>query len=344
MKYFLINCFYKNTVILKFIFLIICFFEINIYQGISSDFDDDLKHPVHILKNYKINFSNELIERIESVPEHVIKYLKELDEREDYENYVPADTELEIVKKSLKILPEKFHKILSEKLIGIYFIKNFMGSGYTEWVSDENKKIFFFMVLNPEVLSGNLSEALTYKENTCFEKDNSSIKLKIDCGKNYPGLCYILIHESAHVFDYIEQITPFVEPAVSELSKADSAVHIFSTYYWQSYKIPFMKYDFELRNNISFYGLSGHPKLKISDAENIYEQLAGSPFVSLYGSKNWAEDFAEMVSFYLITEKFMQPYIIEIYDNNKIIKRFEPVKNKIVKNRFKLIAEIFNLE
>jgi len=50
----------------------------------------------------------------------------------------------------------------------------------------------------------------------------------------------------------------------------------------------------------------------MKEASVIYKGLARSSFISLYGSKNWAEDLAEMATFQMITAKLGQPYIVTL--------------------------------
>ena len=38
------------------------------------------------------------------------------------------------------------------------------------------------------------------------------------------------------------------------------------------------------------------------DARPLYDALVNSPFASLYGSQNWAEDTADLVTFYHLTQ------------------------------------------
>jgi len=49
-----------------------------------------------------------------------------------------------------------------------------------------------------------------------------------------------------------------------------------------------------------FYLCNGH-KLELSKIAGIYEELRKSPYVSLYATRNPAEDFAETLVFYLMS-------------------------------------------
>ncbi|MFA6434901.1 MAG: hypothetical protein WCW52_09420 [Elusimicrobiales bacterium] len=81
---------------------------------------------------------------------------------------------------------------------------------------------------------------------------------------------------------------------------------------WDDYSKPAAAGDFPLRDKLTFYGLSDGPLLNPEQAPELYVEFSRSPFVSLYGSRNWAEDFAELVTFWMITRQLRQPYMITV--------------------------------
>ncbi len=308
----------------------------------NKEFEKKLKSPIRVLKNYNFDNNSALISRIRTKPDFVLTYLRKLDNRKDYTIYTPTKKELKTIKRVLKIIPPLQKKILQDRLIAIYFVNNFLSSGYSEWAMDENNNIFAFIVFNTQVLKNNISQLITAKENTCFIDDDPSYNIQIDCGNKYNSFLYILTHEATHVVDYVKNITRFIEPIFKNYYNNKNKVYQFTDGVWKNYFTPIDKYDFKGRNLISFYGFNGGAKIKISEAVMIYSNLMETPFVSLYGSLNWAEDLAEFVTYYHLTQKLNLPYSIKIYKANKLIFKFEPMKSPIVQNRFKTIQMFYN--
>jgi len=94
-------------------------------------------------------------------------------------------------------------------------------------------------------------------------------------------------HESAHAFDYVERVTPYTEPG------APGAEAVEDWDVWSGYDKPKAGADYPLRAKLRFYGF-GDPELKPGQAAELCSQWSGSPFASLYGSRSWAEDLAEL--------------------------------------------------
>jgi hypothetical protein len=62
--------------------------------------------------------------------------------------------------------------------------------------------------------------------------------------------------------------------------------------------------------------------------------MDGSPFISLYGSLNWAEDLSEFLTFYHLTEKMGLSYRLGVYRNGKSLYSLEPAKSEARRGRF----------
>ncbi len=307
----------------------------------DSKYDYRLNQPDKQLKNYSFSPESPIESRIKNTPDIVLHFLREYDQKPDYENYSPTSAEKDIIIHSINKLPDLHKKILKERLIGIYFIENFLGSGWADWVLDENKKIYTYLAFNPDVLKNDISQWVTHKENTCFVQNNPDLKVEIDCGTEYNGFLYILLHESTHIIDYIKVITPFVELSLAEILKMERKPTEYSKEIWLDYYKPKEQYDYSFRKNVTFYGFGGGPKINISDATNVYKQLESTPFVSIYGSKSWAEDLAEFLTFYHLTQKLNQPYIITVYKKDKSIYSCKPMESPRAKERFSLMEQFY---
>lgn len=168
----------------------------------------------------------------------------------------------------------------------------------------------------------------------------SDFEVNINCGTNYNGFLYILLHESTHLVDYIERITPYVEDEFKDEQHAIEKNH-FVNNVWQNYNTPIDDYNFTEQKNITFYNINNGPKIKITDAVKTYQELSTTPFVSLYGSQNWAEDLAEYMAFYHLTQILKQPFDIQVYENKKRIYQYEPFSSRLVLKRYDTVKQFY---
>jgi len=296
---------------------------------------------IHRLDSYRFDKNSSFISRVSMPPPLVLDYLKKLDSRSDYEPYLPGKREKHAMEKGFALLPELNREVLEKRLIGVYFIKNFTGNGLCEWVMDRDGRVFVFLVFNPSSLKKTISGLLTEKEKTCFINDDSSIRIDVDCGTKYPGFYYILLHESTHAVDYVLNITPYVDESYRRYAKKEKSETEFTEDYWRGYSAS--KAHFIFSNRVSFYHI-GKPDLKISEAVAVYEDLARSPFVSLYGSMSWAEDLAEMVAFYHITSILKEPFGVYVFRKKEKIFAIYPMAGPSVIKRFPLLKKFYRPE
>ena len=180
-------------------------------QSIQSDkeiISQELKKSERQIHRYGFDPASSVISRIKTPPDFVMKYIREMDGRE-YTPYLPDKKELKIIRRAIKLLPALHKRIIKERVLGIYFINDFWGSGMTDWVLDKDGRVYTTLFFNPITLKMNMSEWLTYKEKTCFFMDGKDYDIAIKCGTKYSGFLGILLHEGVHVVDYVKNITPF---------------------------------------------------------------------------------------------------------------------------------------
>lgn len=282
-----------------------------------------------------------LEERHQVCPDPVLKLLSDWDQR-DYKAHTLTHDQKKEFKKCINLLPNSYKRILKESLLGIYFIPDFLTSGYADVCYTDSLEAKCYLVIRPDVFEKSLSQWLSEKENTCFIQDTAEVKISINAGNQYSGLLGILLHESSHIVDYIERFTPNVDDGIRPYYIAHNIPikepH-FSKHIWEDQKQLSPSITFPDRKNISFYGMNKGPKISLSKAKNIYEQLEQTPFASLYASKLRAEDFAEMAMFYYLTHNLKQPYTIEIFRQNEKVYQYKPLKNPIVLKRVKVLQK-----
>lgn len=279
-----------------------------------------------------------LISRIGNRSEVVLDFLKEFDNREDYKLYSLSSDEKKMVKKDLDLLPKGIKKALRKKLIGIYFIDNFLGNGFTEYIADfKNNEVYVIFVFNSSLFKKNISKMLSDKENSIFIDNDVHIKVEVDCGNEMNGFMFILLHESVHAYDYVKRLTSYTEKSIETLfGKKESD---FSKNIWVNYNKPVVSYDYPLRKEITFYGMNDGPKINVTEAKKLYVSLQKTPFVSVYSSLSWAEDLADLVAFYHLTQNTGLSYKIRVINNKKVILEYEPMKSLLVKKRLDFIKK-----
>lgn len=89
---------------------------------------------------------------------------------------------------------------------------------------------------------------------------------------------------------------------------------------------------------VNWFG--GTPK-SLDAAEPTYRMLARTPFVSLYGSSNWYDDIAELVTCYYLTQILKQPYRIVLHRGANVLYSLSPMDLPLVRARFTEIVPLF---
>jgi len=303
-----------------------------------------LESPVKHARNFKtfpLDMGKPLISRVQPVPDFVLKAWREWDEKPGYHPYMPDEAEMRIIGEYIELLPPLVKSVMKERMLGIYFVNNLLGSGLTDWVIDDRNNIYTYMIFNPSTLKKNISELVTWKEETCFIKNDGDIRVRIDLDSNMKGFYYILLHEATHIVDYVQQITPYTEPDIKRFIKNPRETTDFTLQVWKGYQDTAMPQSF--RSGITFYGFGRGPKINITDARGIYEDLSRSPFISLYGAQNWAEDLAELLTFYHLTNKMGMSYRIAVFRGETVLYRSNPAENPYVKARFPQLERFYRV-
>ena len=216
--------------------------------------------PFKHLENYEYNLDSELINRVSETPEMILSPLREMDGVDSYESYMPNERELRQIEDCLGLLPALNGKTMKDTLLGIYFVDGFMGSGMADYVLGPNDSLYTILIFNPEALRESLSDWMTFRENSCFIRDNGRYSVEVDCGDAYTGFLYALLHESSHIVDMVEKFTPYTEPALAELQNLGLGTSTpFTRDEWEAYDTPVARYRIDHRDRISFYGLGGAP-------------------------------------------------------------------------------------
>ena len=298
------------------------------------------QRPEKRLDSYTFDPQSSVISRVQAAPDFLMAYLKNIDKRDIYSPYSPTDAETAMIKKYLTKLPSLHQRVLQERLIGIYFVNNFWGSGMADYVLDEVDQIYTIMILNPETMKHDMTAWMTYREGTIYKADDQSIRIAVDCGTEYTGLLYALLHETTHIVDYVMNFTPYPDRDMQLLGKTRPETD-FVKDVWAGFDRPEARYDVAKRKDITLYGFKNGPHLSLKDAVPLYERFSQTPFASLCGWMAWPEDFAEYVTWSHFTKNLNQPYTITVYALDKPVFTYMPFSSVLVGERARTIGNIY---
>jgi len=193
----------------------------------------------------------------------------------------------------------------------------------SDYVFEGDGSMELILVLNPKTLSMSLADWIDYRDNSTYADDGKDVKLVVSCpgGEKYRGLIHTLTHEAAHIYDYVNDATPYVETHLARGTET-GADKDFTRSIWKSYALPLAAYAIPDREKLASYGLG--PALPLSTALPQYAALAKTPFHSLYGSASWAEDFAEAAAWTYLREKLGIDYEVSLLRSGREAAFFVP--------------------
>lgn len=292
------------------------------------------------LESYSYDLSSPFLDRVYDAPDFLLTYLKNMDGVDNYTPYSLSSVEQLMLEQYFQLLPELNRRIMEEKIIGIYFVQNFIGTAMADYIFDEEGNLYNIFIINPDCMNYSISDWLTYRENSCFS--GNDVELNIYCGDEYTGLLYAMLHESAHFVDYTEYFSPYAEYTsfVLEDREVDTENPFFQL--WENYNDPREQYFGDYINKITYYGLGGGPQIESLKIPTLLEYLDESPFISLYSSMSWAEDFAELFSWLYYTEYLKQPYEIEVIEQGLPARYYRPAENPRVQERFAIVEKLIS--
>ena len=313
----------------------LCCFAFLALVGCATASHDQVRSPAQLLSAYAFDPDSSLESRIVVAPAFVIEYLNHYDKVDYYENYLPTEKELSLARQNLRLLPKRYQSILQSHLVGIYFIKDFIGSAFTELVFDPADNRYAFIAVNGATLSTPISEWVTHRDLSCFKADSSGTVASTDCGTGYTGFMYAMLHEASHVVDFVlhYQLKP---------NAGNEKVFPFIGEYWQGFEQPRAQFDFPRRKDLSFYGLNGGPRISIKDASQVYSAITKTPFASLYGSQTMMEDFAELFVWTYHTQVLHQHYSITVTEAGNT-STYTPMDNPLVRKRSSALFEALKI-
>ncbi len=299
-----------------------------------------LNDGYHNIADYKFDPASTMESRIQLIPDPTLKLLMQYDQRNDYQSYMPTVGEMKMFAEYCKILPPVNRRVMQSSLVRIYFIKNFIGAGMADFILSKDRKVYTIIYINPLLFTEGISEWITHRENSMF-KNNSNAHVDVNCGKKYTALMYLLLHETSHVVDYVQSRTPFTDPDFAAAQGLSGDMTPFVEGLWDSYNVMNKKTEITESRDLYAYGLSP-ASIDASKISSLYEKISRTPVMSAYSVKSWAEDFADTITFYHLTQKLNQPFTITITENGKSDVVYHPMKTPQPPARLKVINGMYS--
>jgi len=290
-----------------------------------------------VIHNYGIDPSSPLESRVKETPAAVLKMFEGIGPTAPTPHPLTEAERLQL-KRAFAALPPLHRQILSERLHTVSFLDGMPNTALTSTINPDEPDPVFDVTIRAGILRQNVSDWLTEKERTCFDT-GGALNVSVEAGKR-DALLYVLLHEGTHMVDSCLGITPAFRSG-GQPADAKPATS-FTRGVWDERLMPAPKYRDPLLERTRFR--FGGEILPIYQVESVYRSLRRTPFVSLYGSRNWYDDLAEFVAVYHFTKVLKQPYRIVIRKEGKVVFDYKPMKSDLVRSRASEMKRFYKLE
>lgn len=250
-------------------------------------------------------------------------------------NHLLSDAERAKLVFAIQTMPPVHRRTLKERLRTLSFLDGMPNTALTSTVNSDEAFKLFDITVNAKILGQSVSEWLTEKERRYFNPAGSPLRVSIDAGTKIDALTFALLHEASHVVDACERVTP---PFVAK-GRGTQGVTPFVDGVWSELSVPVPAYRDSVRSRIWSSAKGG--AVTADQAPAVYASLRHTPFVSVYGARNWLDDFAEFVAVYHLTEVLKQPYRIVVRGGHQEVFVYEPMKSDLVRGRIGQIKRFY---
>jgi hypothetical protein len=288
---------------------------------------------------WKAALEKPLEQRIGPAPDELVAYVVLDNITQGIENtpqsMAVSEDLLGDVRAALAELPFPVRQLLSENLVGIYFVRDLGGTAYTDYVAgDSIRRAAGFVMLDMDVLGQRIAnDWATWKESSPFKADpmyRLEAEIERDGGNTRKNaIQYILLHELGHVLAIGNMLHPPWELPVSPERSPDK--YIFSRLSWKvgeagaKYSSLFDD-EFSNRKDVAYYFGADLPA---GQMVRTYEQLEQTNFPTLYAATKPEEDFAESFVTYVHSVLMARPFEIRIFRDGTLVKTYRSCWNEM---------------
>ncbi len=280
-----------------------------------------------------------LDQRVAEIPDPIFRAWKQADEAinpqaKRYKPYQLTADEQHQFARAIATLPASWQKIMQQKLTRFFFIDHLLGGGITDWIIDAENNRVYTMILNPTLLHVSAKRWLEMRENGSFKL--GPYHIEVAGLEDISALEYILWHESAHLIDFETQQTPVNDVLLRQHFGFDKTATPFTRNVWKSEKPePVDLFDFSARERINPYHMDlNQPQMQNGALKPAFDAWSHTPFVTIYASTSWAEDYADFAAFILALNRTGHtPYWL-LKRDGETIAEFSPLAHTANKQRF----------
>ena len=294
------------------------------------------------LENYPDRVSDAVISRIALAPPWVLSQFDNLSEHAPVKAYLPTPEEMSKLNQELALMPEALTEVLRSRLVGLYFVEGLPFSGYTSHIFGADGNVNYACFVAARSLKQSASELLEYRERTLFVDDDEGFLVKVSLDSIRSGALYVITHEAAHMLDQERRLTPGLRRAWSP--EKDYAATPLTTGVWgESPREALPQYNFVGRRDLRFYmpAFGEVEPLTLRSAYQMYSDLTRTPFVTLYGSTSWSEDFAELVAVWFFQERFGSILQVSVVRHGDTLVEYSPATSELAIGRLEEISILF---
>ena len=242
---------------------------------------------------------------------------------------------------ALRNLPDPLKPTLNEHLQGVYLLRNLGSTAMTYGIYDDSgayqKSI---ILLDVDALNHKANSWSSWKESTVFEDGAYTLSSVIEDSLNNTteqAIQYILLHEIGHLFASAHSILP--DPGHEFGNKEQDFPFVNLSWKFddaQKRLTSDEKGSQSELQNVAYYSKSRRkPNKSMLDT---YVQLQKSSFLSLYGSTNVHDDFAEAFAVYVHKELMKKPWKIDITREGESILTFVSCTNYLCLEKTRFIC------
>lgn len=272
-------------------------------------------------------------ERIGAAPPALVQYLTMDNVKQGYPQRPRAavlePAFLQDVHAAIAQLPPSVWRLFDERLVGVYFVEELGGTGYTDAVKDAaGRDVAAYIVLDAAVLRPLVANAwATWKEGTPFKpRPGWALEARIedDAGNNRSNaIQYILLHELGHVLSVGGRVHPPWDVRPRDVPAAAS--YPFFELSWRidrkaNRNVALAEEHFPQRRHVAYYFGA---KLAATDMVPTYESLEKTNFPSLYAATQPGDDFAESFASYVHVVLLHRPWQVTISKAGQVVKTFK---------------------
>ncbi len=286
---------------------------------------------------FGLDANRPLIQRVGDTPESVLAIFR--DAGMSPKPFTLNEQEQQKLTEAISILPPLHQSVLKQRLRSISLVTDMPNTALTSAVNPDDSNCLFDITIRAAILKQSAAEWVAEKESSCFNNGESSFFLKADVG-NITAIQYVLLHEATHIVDATLQITPSLRSKLGVVLPENATP--FTADVWEDARTPASRYQNEGLMAIRFR--PGGNVLEASKMKSLYEALAQTPFVSLYGSAARTEDLAEYLTVYHLTQELHQPFQIHVYEGKNVIFTHDPMASNLTRRRFELMKQFYQSE